>query len=128
MERKCCDAAIQADEDQLIQGLVNLLSNAIKFSHSGGTVVVEALESEKSVEFNVIDHGRGIRADQIEIVFDRFKQVELSDSRVRGGTGLGLAVCNMLVEAHGGKIWVTSSEGRGSTFHFVIPKSLPTNV
>ncbi|HIA53527.1 MAG TPA: PAS domain S-box protein [Candidatus Melainabacteria bacterium] len=116
-----CDAVIFADEDQLIQVLVNLLSNAIKFSNSGGTVTVRVLEVERAVEFQVIDQGRGIAADFIDKIFDRFKQVELSDSRVKGGTGLGLAVCKMLVEAHKGKIWVTSKENEGSTFHFTIP-------
>ncbi len=57
----------------------------------------------------------------VDKIFDRFKQVELSDSRVKGGTGLGLAVCKMLVEAHRGRIWVTSKENVGSTFHFTIP-------
>lgn len=128
LEKKVCDAVIYADEDQLIQVMVNLLSNAIKFSNKDGLVTVEAVEIDDSVEFRVIDRGRGIGADHIDKVFDRFKQVEISDSRVKGGTGLGLAVCKMLVEAHGGKIWVTSMEGEGSTFHFVIPMSKPTAV
>jgi PAS domain S-box-containing protein len=128
LQTKVCDAVIYADEDQLIQVLVNLLSNAIKFSNANSSVIVEAVELDETVEFRVIDSGRGIGADFIDKVFDRFKQVELSDSRVKGGTGLGLAVCKMLVEAHGGNIWVTSVEGKGSTFHFVIPKSMPSKV
>lgn len=121
IEKDVCDAVIFADEDQLIQVLVNLLSNAIKFSHAGGTVTVRVIETGANVEFQVIDQGRGIAAEFIDKVFDRFKQVELNDSRVKGGTGLGLAVCKMLVEAHQGSIWVTSKEGEGSTFHFTIP-------
>lgn len=126
LQKKVCDAVIYADEDQLIQVLVNLLSNAIKFSNANSSVIVEAVELDEAVEFRVIDSGRGIAADFIDKVFDRFKQVELSDSRVKGGTGLGLAVCKMLVEAHDGRIWVTSVEGKGSTFHFLIPKSMPS--
>ncbi len=126
LQTKVCDAVIYADEDQLIQVLVNLLSNAIKFSNANSSVIVEAVELDEAVEFRVIDSGRGIAADFIDKVFDRFKQVELSDSRVKGGTGLGLAVCKMLVEAHDGRIWVTSVEGKGSTFHFLIPKSMPS--
>jgi PAS domain S-box-containing protein len=121
LEKDICDAVIFADADPLIQVLVNLLSNAVKFSNSGGLVTVRALEKDDFVEFQVIDRGRGIAADFIDKVFDRYKQVELADSRVKGGTGLGLAVCKMLVEAHKGKIWVTSKENEGSTFHFTIP-------
>ncbi len=118
LQTKVCDAVIYADEDQLIQVLVNLLSNAIKFSNANSSVTVEAVELDETVEFRVIDSGRGIGADFIDKVFDRFKQVELSDSRVKGGTGLGLAVCKMLVEAHGGNIWVTSVEGKGKHIPF----------
>ena len=71
--------------------------------------------------FKVKDKGRGIPSDKLETIFGRFQQVDASDSRSKGGTGLGLAICRSIIELHGGKIWVESSVGEGSTFYFTIP-------
>jgi PAS domain S-box-containing protein len=116
-----CDAFMFADQDLLIQVLVNLLSNAIKFSPENENIEVIAQEHESSIEFKVIDHGRGIPAEYKDKVFDRFQQVELSDARLKGGTGLGLAICKAIVESHHGQIGVESELGMGSTFWFTIP-------
>ena len=69
----------------------------------------------------VQDHGRGIPADKLQQIFERFKQVDASDSRAMGGTGLGLAICRSIVTQHGGTIWATSTVGEGSVFHFTLP-------
>lgn len=126
--KRSCDCIIIADDQALVRILVNLVSNAIKFSPAGQSVVVSAIETDDRVEFQVTDSGRGISPEHIDKVFDRFKQVELADARVKGGSGLGLAVCKVLVEAHGGTIDVISEEGKGSTFRFFIPKrTAPTS-
>lgn len=74
------------------------------------------------VLFSVVDQGRGIPTDRLQVIFDRFQQIDVSDSRQRGGTGLGLAICKKLVEQHGGTIWAESQLGQGSTFHFTLPQ------
>ena len=116
------NATIVADGDRLVQVLVNLLSNAVKFSPDGGRITVTCLPVKDGVEFRVADQGRGIPAEFIDSVFDRYKQVEINDARQKGGTGLGLAICKAIIEQHGGKIGVTSQEGRGSTFWFRVPQ------
>ncbi len=118
-EKKEADAF--ADSSGLVQVLVNLLSNAVKFSPSGGKIVVSTEELEDAIEVRVTDEGRGIPADKIDIIFERFKQVEASDRTERKGAGLGLSICKSIVEAHGGAIGVMSEEGKGSTFWFRIP-------
>lgn len=116
-------APLWVDPDRLGQALTNLLANAVKFSPRGGTVVVGARRRDREVVFSVSDQGRGIPADRLEVVFERFGQVDSSDSRERGGTGLGLTISKALVEQHGGRIWVESEPGRGSTFRFTLPVS-----
>lgn len=118
------DIVLYADGDRLIQVLVNLLSNAVKFSPSGSTVTLAAASVDDFVEIKVIDQGRGIPADFLDSVFERFKQVKKSDAKNKKGTGLGLAICKAIVEKHGGTIGVDSEEGKGSSFWFRIPKKL----
>jgi PAS domain S-box-containing protein len=115
------DAALCADPDRLVQVLTNLLSNAVKFSPRGTTVRLCVRRTEAGTEFRVEDQGRGIPPEELESVFIRFHQVDSSDSRDKGGTGLGLAISRSIVEHHGGRMWVESELGRGSTFSFVIP-------
>jgi PAS domain S-box-containing protein len=114
-------ASVWADSDRIIQTLTNLLSNAIKFSPAGATVWLSATQQGDRVLFQVKDQGRGIPADKLETIFERFQQVDASDSRNQDGTGLGLAICRNIIQQHGGRIWVESALGEGSTFYFTLP-------
>ncbi|WP_298513821.1 response regulator, partial [uncultured Nocardioides sp.] len=118
------DGRVLADEDQIIQTLLNLLGNAIKFSERGGTVRLDAFEDDEMVHFRVSDDGRGIPADKLEAIFERFQQVDSSDTRQKGGTGLGLAISKSIVERHGGRIWAESELGVGTTIHFTLPAAV----
>lgn len=115
------NALIHADPDRMVQCLTNLMSNAIKFSNSGTAVSVRARRLGSYACFEVSDQGRGIPADMQESIFERFHQVDATDSRNKGGTGLGLAICRTIVRQHGGRIWVESELEKGSTFYFTIP-------
>ncbi len=119
---------LQVDPDRIIQTLTNLLSNAIKFSPADTTVhLTVKLKDKQMVLFQISDRGRGIPSDKLEMIFDRFGQVDASDSRHQSGTGLGLAICRSIVEQHGGQIWVESNLGEGSIFYFTLPL-IPTGV
>ena len=110
-----------ADPDRLQQVMTNLLSNAIKFSPPDSTVTVSIEQSEEGVSLSVADEGRGIPADKLETIFDRFQQVDASDSRQKGGTGLGLAICRTIVDQHGGRIWAEQNPICGSNFRMFLP-------
>lgn len=112
---------IWADEERLIQVLVNLLSNAIKFSPEKSSIKVSAKSDSSGLELRVHDQGKGIPEKEQEKIFERFVQGEASESRSRGGTGLGLAVCKAIVLQHAGTIGVESEEGNGACFWFRIP-------
>ena len=116
-------AQLWADPDRVIQTLTNLLSNAIKFSPAGTTVWLTAEQQEEGLVVQVKDQGRGIPADKLESIFERFQQVDASDSREKGGTGLGLAICRSIVHQHGGRIWAASTLGKGSVFSVMLPLS-----
>ena len=129
------EVELWADPDRLLQTLTNLLSNAIKFSEPGDTVYISATLSEsqgvepkenepllpKYLLITIKDQGRGIPEDKLQIIFERFQQVDASDSRNKGGTGLGLAICRDIIQQHDGKIWVQSTLGEGSTFYVLLP-------
>ncbi|MFS8118091.1 MAG: PAS domain S-box protein [Microcoleus sp.] len=147
------EAQLRGIPDRLIQTLTNLLSNAIKFSPPGATIWLsgeltherdlaeksglKSVSSPESTAINpyvavsseilitVKDQGRGIPADKLEMVFERFQQVDASDSRQKEGTGLGLAICRSIVQQHGGRIWVESIVGEGSTFFLSLPVLSP---
>jgi two-component system, OmpR family, sensor histidine kinase VicK len=87
-------------------------------------VVSEFSSALTEVLFQVRDEGQGISANKLERIFERFQQVDSSDSRKKGGTGLGLTICRKIIEQHGGKIWVESNLGVGSTFSFILPKGI----
>jgi two-component system, OmpR family, phosphate regulon sensor histidine kinase PhoR len=110
---------VRADAARLEQVLVNLIHNAVKFTRPGGEVVLSAQAEGEVVCFRVSDTGVGIPSDDLERIFERFYKADRA--RSGGGTGLGLSISRHLVEAHGGKIWVESREGQGSTFFFTIP-------
>ena len=112
---------LRVDVDRIVQALTNILGNAIKFSPAGACVTVRTRESDGDVVFSVRDEGRGIPAEKLSSVFERFQQVDATDARDRGGTGLGLAITRSIVEQHGGRVWAESELGRGSTFHITLP-------
>jgi signal transduction histidine kinase len=112
---------IFGDELRLVQVLVNLLANAIKFSSAGSRVQLSATETREYFEISVRDEGRGIPQDQLELIFERFTQVRLTDMNEENGTGLGLAICKAIVERHDGIIKAESVEGVGSVFTVQIP-------
>lgn len=112
---------IYADSERLIQVLTNLLSNAIKFSQPESTVYLSIEQHQEDALFAVKDRGRGIPTNKLKDVFERFQQVDATDSRQKGGTGLGLSICRQIVEQHNGRIWVESTLGEGSSFFFTIP-------
>src|SRR5262249_19137327 len=111
---------IQADERKVRQVVLNLLSNAIKFTPEGGRIEVLAPPKDGLVEVSVSDTGVGIAPADQEAVFEEFRQVGAAEKKVEG-TGLGLTLCRKFVELHGGRIWVKSEVGIGSTFTFTIP-------
>jgi len=110
----------QADERKVRQVVLNLLSNAIKFTPEGGRIEVAAAPKDGLVEISVSDTGVGIAREDQEAVFEEFRQVGTADKKVEG-TGLGLTLCRKFVELHGGRIWVKSELGVGSTFTFTLP-------
>jgi PAS domain S-box-containing protein len=112
---------VKGDQENLSNVLRNLLSNAIKFNKEGGRIRVEAVKNGREVEVLVGDTGIGIARQHWNKIFERFYQVEAGLARKYGGTGMGLAICKDIVEAQGGRIWVRSVKGKGSTFHFTIP-------
>ncbi|MEL7357965.1 MAG: ATP-binding protein [Cyanobacteria bacterium J06560_6] len=140
--------SLWVDPDYIIRTLTNLIGNAIKFSdpHTLIHLSVEPYIETKQIEkkqikkkqmktnhktltkptykqalFCVQDHGQGIPANKLPVIFERFQQVDSSDSREKGGTGLGLTICRKIVEQHGGKIWAESQLGQGSRFYFTVP-------
>jgi len=111
---------IQADERKVRQVVLNLLSNAIKFTPEGGRIEVGAVPKDGLVEISVTDTGIGIALEDQEKVFEEFRQVGTAAKKIEG-TGLGLTLCRKFVELHGGRIWVKSELGVGSTFTFTLP-------
>jgi signal transduction histidine kinase len=109
------------DERKIRQVLLNLLSNAVKFTPEGGRIGVRAGVADGGVEIAVADTGIGIAAEDQEAIFEEFRQVGTDYARKREGTGLGLALAKRFVELHGGRIWVKSQPGEGSTFTFTLP-------
>ena len=118
-------AEIDADERKFKQILLNLLSNAVKFTPDGGRITVATRELNGTVEVSVNDTGIGIAPEDFEAVFEEFRQVGQDAERSAQGTGLGLALTKKFIELHGGRIWLTSTVGKGSTFTFTLPVSQP---
>ena len=114
---------ILADADRAIQILINLTGNALQYTPEGGTNTISAKRLNDEVQISVRDTGIGIPPEHLSHIFDRFYRVDKSRSRQSGGgSGIGLTIARVLVEAHGGRIWVESAgEGQGSTFTFTLP-------
>ncbi|MGI9419314.1 MAG: ATP-binding protein [Geminicoccaceae bacterium] len=122
LEEGLGQASVRADGDRLTQVLTNLLSNAVKFSPQGETVIVRLTREGENIRFSVSDRGPGIPTHMHRKIFEKFTQVDGSDSRSKAGTGLGLAICKDIIEAHGGRIRVESDPDMGSTFSFALPE------
>ncbi|HEX7704974.1 MAG TPA: ATP-binding protein [Thermoanaerobaculia bacterium] len=121
-------AALWGDSDRIIQTLTNLLGNAIKFSAAETTVTLSGILRENDFVFCVADQGRGVPEAKLETIFERFSQVNGSDSRDKGGSGLGLAICKSIVDAHGGRIWAETNDPAGTRFQFTIPLAVSSVV
>ena len=119
------DIVIQADERKLRQVVFNLLSNAVKFTPSGGRVDVSAQMTDGIVEVAVTDTGSGIAPEDQELIFEEFQQARGDPGKRQEGTGLGLPLSRKFIELHGGRLWVESVQGQGSTFRFTLPVTQP---
>jgi CheY-like chemotaxis protein len=115
------------DSDRIIQTLTNLLGNAIKFSPAGTTVTMSGTSRDADFVFCVADQGRGVPEEMRKTIFERFSQVDASDSRDKGGSGLGLAISQSIVRAHGGRIWTEPNHPSGSRFQFTIPLAVTSS-
>ena len=116
-----------ADPDRILQVLTNLLSNAIKFSPTGSSVTIEVETPPDELIFRIVDQGRGIPEDQLESIFERFKQVPHPDAKAIGGTGLGLAICRSIIQQHGGSVWAKRNVARGATICVRLPRQQRTH-
>ncbi|MDB7773724.1 cell wall metabolism sensor histidine kinase WalK [Lactiplantibacillus plantarum] len=115
------DLWVEIDTDKFTQVLDNIMNNAIKYSPDGGVVTCRLLETHNQVIISISDQGLGIPRADLGHVFDRFFRVDKARSRAQGGTGLGLAISKEVVQMLGGRIWVDSVEGKGSTFYISLP-------
>lgn len=111
----------EIDTDKMMQVFDNIMNNAIKYSPDGGTITCRLQETHNSVVISVSDQGMGIPRKDLPHVFDRFYRVDKARARSMGGTGLGLAISKEVIQRHGGKIWVDSIEGKGTTFYISLP-------
>jgi signal transduction histidine kinase len=119
------DLLVEADGGKLAIALSNLVKNALTFTDNGGHILISGQPVPGYIKVSVIDDGIGIPTRDLPRVFERFFQVESHLTRRHGGMGLGLAVAKVMVELHGGRIWVESAEGQGSNFTFLLPVSPP---
>jgi signal transduction histidine kinase len=115
------NSKIACDGERISQVLSNLVGNALKFTPAGGTIKVQVKSEERELHFSVQDTGPGISETDLPHIFDRYWQA--SEAR-KLGTGLGLSIAKGIVKSHGGRIWIESEIGRGSTFHFTLPFEL----
>jgi Amt family ammonium transporter len=111
---------VHADRDKLGQILTNIIQNAVKFTPVGGHIDVNLTRTDDFVQFSVSDSGCGISPEEVDKVFDKFYRCANTASNTPGA-GLGLSITKSLVELHGGRIWLESSVGTGTTFYFTIP-------
>jgi two-component system OmpR family sensor kinase len=114
---------VELDADRIKQVLTNLVANASRFAPEGSVVTVKIENGENAIKVSVVDRGEGIPEPLQEKVFDRFYRADNSRNRETGGSGLGLAIARSIINAHGGKIWASSTQGGGATFCFEVPIS-----
>ncbi|WP_026675541.1 cell wall metabolism sensor histidine kinase WalK [Alkalihalobacterium bogoriense] len=115
---------VQIDKDKITQVIDNIVSNALKYSPEGATITISLVNQGKNIRVGVADQGVGIPRESQAKIFERFYRVDKARARNVGGTGLGLAIAKELVHAHGGKIWVQSTYGNGTTIYFTLPYSV----
>ncbi len=115
------EITITADERKVRQVVFNLLSNAVKFTPPGGRVDVSARMTDAVVEVTIADTGAGVPAEELELIFEEFQQARGDAGMRQEGTGLGLPLSRKFIELHGGRLWVESIQGEGSTFRFTLP-------
>jgi len=116
------DLTVWADRDRITQVLTNLIGNAIKFTPAKGKVIVSAhTNGDAWAQVSIVDTGPGIPSEETKKIFDEFYQVTRPGKEKSRGVGLGLAISKKVVETHGGKIWVESEIGKGTSFHFTLP-------
>lgn len=112
---------VEVDTDKIIQVVDNIMNNAIKYSPDGGVITCRLLETHNHVIMSISDQGLGMPKKELAHIFERFYRVDKARSRAQGGTGLGLAISKEVIELHHGRIWVDSTEGKGSTFYISLP-------
>ncbi|MFQ5631138.1 MAG: response regulator, partial [bacterium] len=122
IEQSLSGIKVKADSDRLIQVMTNLLSNAVKFSPADGTVKVSVSRHAQSIRVAITDQGNGIPEEFRDTIFQKFAQADSSDTRQKGGTGLGLNICKAIIERLGGKIDFETKTGVGATFYFDLPE------
>jgi len=120
------DATVNGDHDRLMQVLANLMSNAVKFSPKDAEVAVTLTQLDENFRISVTDHGPGVPTEFRDKIFGRFSQADSSDSRQKGGTGLGLNITKSIVEHHGGSVSFKTKTGEGATFYVDLPMSETT--
>jgi two-component system sensor histidine kinase GlrK len=112
---------VKMDGDRILQALSNLTGNAVKFTPKGGCITISACSVGDGVSVSVADTGPGIPKEDLNAIFDKFRQATITGYRNIKGTGLGLAIVKHIINAHGGKVWVKSEQGHGSVFFFLLP-------
>jgi len=117
---------VDVDPQRIVQVLINLLKNAVNHTPTDGEIAVSTVKQEQWIEVKVSDTGEGISPEDLPYIFERFYRADKSRSRVTGGAGLGLTIAKKIIEAHGGRIWAESEEGRGATLIFTLPLTLQT--
>jgi signal transduction histidine kinase len=117
--------AVEADQALLHQAVYNLVENAIKYTPDNGRVTIRTSSQPDSLVFTIVDSGIGIPDDDLPRLFEKFYRGKQREARAQHGSGLGLAIVNSIAESHGGRVWVNSTVGEGSTFHLLIPLTQP---
>lgn len=112
---------VDIDQDKITQVIDNIMNNALKYSPDGGTITCRLMETHNSVVLSITDEGMGIPRKDLQHIFERFYRVDKARARSMGGTGLGLAISREVLMLHGGRIWATSVENKGSTFFISLP-------